>query len=364
METVIRVNQVKKIIFLVGLCVGLLDTEAEDLLTACPGALEQPIELSESCMARLDDHFLEQAVWKVAKMTYQVFERQWSHWSDYNNRVKYLVYSPSDLHVAPVWSDVLDGQIYTRNQAVMQSFNDAECNGLDADVAIRADLAYRCNGDALIKYALYIDACITSFVRVDNLSTPSVVNNETGKVETTFAHSLGVIETTAGRKRLIDSYLHSAWLLERCELMPITPMGYHGGELDSSRMTLVELIDLFRDSHDRALKIAAKTGNAWAQLMYIPIDLAPDSVYMRSLHEHNPLLAHRWMARYLTYEVLSVQDRIHHAVKARELESDGSSLFEYLDHQFKFHSSDVEHFKATLVEGMVVELKYPWSVRE
>ena len=353
----------KKIIFLVGMCIGLQNTAAEDLLTACPGALEQPIELSKSCMARLDDHFLQQPVWKVAQIKYQVFERQRSHLSELNHRVAYLMYSQSDLHVAPVWSDVLDGQIHTSNQAVMQSFNDAECNGLAADAAIRADLAYRCNGDALIKYALYIDACITAFDRVDILSNLSMVNIETGMVESMFAHSLGSTESTVDRIQLIDSYLHSAWLTERCELMPITPMGHHGAELDSSRMTLFELIDLLRDSHDRALKMAAKTGNAWAQLMYFPIDLPRDSAYMQSLHEHNPVLAHRLLATKLTYGIQSLQDRIHHAVKAHELEGDGTSLFTYLD-QFKFYSWDIEPFKPTLVKGMVVELKYPWSVRE
>jgi len=243
----------------------------------------------------------------------------------------------------------------------MQSFNDAECNGLDADSAIRADLAYRCKDDALIKYALYIDTCITAFSLVQILSDPSMLNIETGKVETMFAHSLGVTETNAGKAQLIDSYLHSAWLMERCELMPITPMG-HITELDISRMDLIEMIDVFRDSHDTALKLAATTGNAWAQLMYIPIDLPPDSAYMRSLHEHNPVLAHRLLASKLTYGVLSVQDRIHHALKAHELEGAGSSLFKYL-RQCKIYDKDIDHFSATLVEGMVVELKYPWTVR-
>ncbi len=351
----------KKSIFFVCLCIGLHTIAAEDLLTACPGALEQPVELSESCMAQLDDSFLEQPVWKAAKIKYQVFERQRGHWSEYNKRVSYLEYSPSDLDVAPVWSDVLDGQIYTINQAVMQSFNDAECNSLAADAAIRVDFAYRCNGDALIKYALYIDACITAFVRVDILSNLSMVNVETGMVESMFAHSLGVTETTAGRTQLIDSYLHSAWLLERCDLMPITPMG-HVSDQDSSRMDLIEMTDVFRDSHDTALKIAAKTGNVWAQLMYFPIDLPSDSAYMRSLYEHDPVLAHRLLASRLTYGVLSVQDRIHHAVKAHELEGAGSSLFKYLD-QFQFYGKDIEHFRATLEESMVVELKYPWTVR-
>lgn len=355
----------QKIIFLVGLCIGLHSIAADDLLKACPGALERPIDLSESCMAQLDDRFLDQPVWKSARLTYQVFDRRRSHWSDLNNRVKYLAYSPSDLHVAPVWSDVLDDEIESRNQVVMHSFHDVECNSLGADSAIQEDLAYRCNDGDLIKYALYIDACTTAFTRVLILSEPSMINDESGEVETMFAHSLGMIESMAGRTELIDSYLHSAWLMEKCEWMPATPMGLD--QLDPeepsiSPKALTETIDLLRVNHDQALKIAAKTGNAWAQLVYIPIDLPVDSAYMRSLHEHNPPLAHRLMASNLTNGVLSVQDRIHHAVKAHELEEVDGNLFEYLD-QFMFYGWDIEHFKATLVEGFVIDLKYPWVVR-
>ena len=114
----------KKTSFALGLFAGLHSMASEDLLTACPGALERPVELGESCMAHLDKRFLDQPVWQHARLTYQVFNRQRSHWSDLNNRVKYLAYSPSDLDAAPVWSDVFDNEIEHRNQAVVQSFND------------------------------------------------------------------------------------------------------------------------------------------------------------------------------------------------------------------------------------------------
>ena len=360
--TLLGVQQTKKTIFAFGLFAGLTCIASEDLLTACPGALERPIELSESCMAQLDMRFLDQPVWQAARLTYQVFDRRRSHLSDLNNRVKYLHYSSSDLQIAPVWSDIFDGGIESRNQAVIQSFNDADCTDLGADATIRADLADRCNGNDLIKYSLYIDACITSFTRVQMLSKPAIRNAETAKLESVFEHSLGVMERDADRQELTDFYLRSAWLLGRCQRMPITPMGVAAEELDGSPMTLVEMIELFRDSHDDALAMAAKTNNTWAQLMYIPVDLPVDSAYMQSLHEHNPLLAHRLMATVLSYGVLSVEDRIHHAVKAHELEDNGGNLFDYLD-QFRFFGHDLERFEADLVEGLEVELKYPWPSR-
>ena len=56
------------------------------------------------------------------------------------------------------------------------------------------------------------------------------------------------------------------------------PMGVPVEELDGSRKTLEEMLDLLRGRHDDALAMAAKTGNAWAQLMYVPVDLPVDSV--------------------------------------------------------------------------------------
>ena len=340
--------------------VGLHSLASEDLLTACPGALEQPIELSQSCMVQLDERFLEQPVWQTAKLDYQVFERRPSHWSDLNNRVKYLLYSPSDLDTAPVWSDVLDDAMEHRNHLVRQSLNDPECIRLEADSALRTDLAEHCNSNDLIKYSLYIDACITSFTRVQMLSEPFMVNDESGELETLFFHSLGVMAQDSDRVELTDAYLLSAWLMERCEQSPIMPMGVDAEELDGSHKRLDDMIDLFQGGYDKALAIAAKTGNAWAQLMYVPVDLPVDSAYLRSLHEHNPLLAHRLMATDLTYGVLSEQDRIYHAVKAHELEGSEGRVFEYLT-QFKFYHRDLKQFEATLLERLELELKYPWS---
>ena len=327
----------KKLLLSCCLIVGLA-TQAEDTLSSCDGAFEMPPQLSEACVNRLDEHFLSQPVWKQATVPFIELGAETRHWSPLNVRTMHLDYSDLDLSDdPPIWSDVLDGEIVKRNQVVVDSFKDTACMSLAQDGPIQPDLDLRCNGHDLVKYSIYIDACITAFSRIHAF-------NEQGLEDM--------------NDRLFEPYLHSAWVSDKCGQMPITPIG-DPEAMDDSPMTLTEIIELFRANHDTALRIAAKTGNPWARLMYMPVDLPVDSAYMQSLHEHDELLAHRLLASDLTFDALTVEDRIHHAVKAHELEGIDVGLFEYLE-QFRFYASDIKNLEESLVDGTAVELKYPW----
>lgn len=346
------------------LLIGLSNAVADDLVTSCPEAFAQPVKLGESCMARLDSSFIAEPIWEKARLKHYRFNYRHQHLSVMNVRDRYVTYSTAAMaENAPLWSDVFDGEIETRNQLALQVFNDQECRDLRDDSVIRPELATRCNSEELIRYSMYIDACATAFSRVQILSSPDLINTETGEKMTWFEHNLDMVDVNAdmdhtSKAEVTEAYLHAAWVSEKCNRMPITPI-VDSEQLDGSRRTLKEVIELFRINHDVALRIAAKSGNQWAQRMYFPNDLPIMSEYMQSLQNQYPVMAHRLMASDLMRGVLSVKARVHHAMKAHELEAVDTNLFEYLE-QFRFYDADLEPLREELIEGMAVELQYPW----
>lgn len=335
-----------------------------------------PYVPDESCVRKLHNHFETEPIWKTAKLVVDHGGKLRAHPQAFNLRSLELAYSPADLSIdeVPRWRDVFDGGIDDRLEVVRRVFDDEDCTKLEEEGPIDQSSALRCQAREMFKYATFLDACMTGLERIALLSM------KYGEHRRPFYEvlrekvdpSLKVQEYDGSGWRLVETYLHTAWIVQQCSSMSSALIGDAVGRVDSlfERDSRRELVRELMPMHDAALAIAARAGDPWAIQSISAHGLYGDFEYWKSLREINPPLFHRWMA-WLAFVSINEDSKAAAllALKAYTVEKQSSPMLEldkYLSN-FGITRNDFG-IPAGAVESLLEdtqwedELIYPWDV--
>jgi len=345
-----------------------------DLLEECP-ILDAIIQApSNSCMDRLIEHFSDQPVWQQSMVYYPVLDKFFKAGSEINRRPYELAFSKADITGdVPVWSDIFDNEQEYRALTLERTFQDPTCSQLAQRGAIQADayLANRCESRELVKYAIYLDACLTGIGRVNELLSPRQIPirpHETRYEEVMERWDrLPKNERLAAQIPLSESMLHAVWVRHSCSHMP--SVAYDDGlqpyEWDLVGATVTEYAAKLQNTHDTAMAIAARSGDPWAIQGFYVRDLRFDMDYWQSLQTINPSLFHRWMAQAGVSYSFTDKQRSMHALKAYQLEKhllDDFDVEKYLG-RYGYGGLSGAREIMPLEDTLVLDdqLPYPWE---
>lgn len=303
------------------------EAEIDELLETCDSS--QNVALDEQCLEQLTAFFKDEPIWNSSRMEYFDHFRgpNLAKISYFNLRTQRLKYEYSDYlrHTPPTWGDVFDGNSFDRQEIVWDVINDETCTELASHDGIRPELSGRCKAHDLFKWTTFVEACGRGMQHWVFLQ--SAVPSPDYRHLTNFEHSIEEIDQKMldpdKRKRTLKfqkkSYLLVVWLKTLCTgvslqiLPPEIGLGFESGDLNSN-----DLREYKRETHDLALRIAAKAGSSWAQTNYYPQN--ESSGYWQDLYDEMPILVHRYMgAGYGIGRRLSDEDRVRHAVQAQRL---------------------------------------------
>ncbi|MCY4655600.1 MAG: hypothetical protein OXC80_02160, partial [Gammaproteobacteria bacterium] len=240
-----------------------------DLLEECP-ILDAIIQApSNSCMDRLAEHFSDQPVWQQSMVYYPVLDKFFTAGSEINRRPHELAFSKADITGdVPVWSDIFDNKQEYRALTLERTFQDSTCTQLAQRGPIQADayLANRCESRELVKYVIYLDACLTGIGRVNELLSPRQIPIRPH--ETRYEEVMERWDRLPKNERLVaqiplsESMLHAVWVRHSCSHMP--SVAYDDGlqpyEWDLVGATVTEYAAKLQNTHDTAMAIAARSG--------------------------------------------------------------------------------------------------------
>ena len=230
----------------------------------------------------------------------------------------------------PLWSDIFDGKIVERVAIAKQVMEKSECVGLlDKGVGIRPRMSKRCEARELVKYAAFLDACITGSHRFFKMSSRALKNDRTQNVYEYGLKSIekrwpSLIHQRIAIKRFVTANLRAAWVSSMCGDAENRPMVAIGREASEHKTPLDEYghpppldrkgVPVFiKKTHDNLLKIAAKSGDEWALISYYP---SYESVeYLNDLYKFKPILVHRYLASPFGHR-LADEEQLQHQIKA------------------------------------------------
>lgn len=303
------------------------EAEIDELLEKCDSS--QNIVTDDQCREQLTAFFKDEPIWNSSRMEYFDYFRgpNLAKLSSHNLRTRRLKYEYSDYlrHTPPTWGDVFDENSSDRLRMVWDVINDDTCTELASHDGIRPELHERCRSKDLFKWATFVDACDWGMQHC--LFLQSSVPSPDYRHLTNFDHSIEEIDQKMldpdkrkrTRKFQKTSYLLVLWLKTLCEgvSLQILPeemgLGFESGDLDSN-----DLQEYKKETHELALRIAAKAGSSWAQSSYYPRN--ESFGFWRDLHDEMPILVHRYMsAGFGIGRRLSDEDRVRHAVQAQRL---------------------------------------------
>ena len=303
------------------------EAEIDELLETCDSSRNKTPD--EHCRERLTAFFKDEPIWNSSRMEYFDHFRgpNLATSSLHNLRAMYLDFEYSDYlrHTPPTWGDVFDGSSSDRLEIVWDVINDDTCIELASHDGIRPELHERCKSNDLFKWTTFVEACGWGMQHC--IFLPSPVPSRDYQHLTNFEHSVEEIDQEMldpdKRKRTLKfqkkSYLLVLWLKTLCEgaslqiLPPEMGLGFESGDLDSN-----DLEEYKKETHDLALRIAAKAGSRWAQTNYYPKN--EGSGYWQDLYGEMPILVHRYMGvGYGIGRGLSKEDRTRHAIRAQRL---------------------------------------------
>ena len=261
------------------------------------------------CLASTTEYFDEEPIWVSAQPI-----NRWFGYSEIltsstlNPRYEIVRYGYDDYLAAslPRWQDIFDSQIRYRTDTVKRVLKDPECRSLASSevVGIASELSDYCESAELFKYAALLDACLTSKVRlremVDSGLLPSTLN----------AYPRKKVE-----KLLRNSYVRENWIQQRCLESSIELVNGTTSLPLSLDQPIDDLVEVTQDIHDLVLEIAARSGNSWAMVSYLPD--GEDVAYLEDLYSVNPLLTHRFLAAQRS--TLSIEERSRHAIEGYTL---------------------------------------------
>lgn len=298
----------------------------DDLVRICEG-FDNPFEvLSDKCYSELDGYFLSRPVWEESVMYLYTGQYGAIHRSLVSLRSQYLDYDSTDYQDGkfPLWRDIFDDGIETRHDVVVKVFNDEACREIGTSGAINPELSKRCHSTELIKYAIYVDACLSGFYRDDAISKPGGRNKETAYERSLDGLHLGhqLLKMGGDVESFKRSALHSKWMAQKCQPLYFQPFDPNLQEYDWGSDGAIGVLDLAENmklAYNAAVGIAARSGNDWAIRVYYPPSPSQDQEYWQSLVETDPVLVHRFLASPRGYSVLTKEEQTWQAVLAYEL---------------------------------------------
>ena len=285
---------------------------------------------SDSCIDKLAEYFSDQPVWEQSMVYYPMLDRLVSEGPLLNRRPYTLGFSQSDVTGnVPVWSDIFDGKVEERARTIEQVFQNETCKQLLNPGAIRTDVDVldQCRSQELVKYAIYLDACLTGIKRINKLllnRTP--IDNETRYEQVTkeWDRRLRGKERKIAQADLNESMMHAVWMLNTCKHIPTVKYddAFRLSEWNPQRVSVSVMARELQNTHDAAMSISARSGDAWAIQGFYVRELRLDREYWKSLYTINPLLFHRWMTVVGSALGLAEKEIAMHALKAYDLEKD------------------------------------------
>lgn len=261
--------------------------------------------LSDSCIDRVAKYFSNQPVWEQSLLYIPSLDRFETLGPALNSRTWHLVISQSDVSGdVPTWSDVFDGKVEKRQSVVEQVLQDEKCARLRKRGPIRSDsnLSDECQARELVKYAIYLDTCLTGVERINRLLVERApIDGKTTyeKVIAAWDRRLSAEASRIAQAELHESLLHAVWSYNACLHAPLD--GYvdtfGSKDWDTERVwTYVEgMTKELQRAHESAMSISARAGDSWAIQGFFVKELRRDKEYWKSLYKINPLLFHRSM---------------------------------------------------------------------
>ena len=290
---------------------------------------EQP--LSGHCIEKLTEHFSKEPVWALSSFHYHMYGTYMSASSELNARYLQLKFSPSDIAGdTPKWRDIFDGQEKERVQIVRIVLEDEECAQLvnRGKIQINSNLSQRCQSRNLVKYAIYLDACMTAVNRINNLLFMRATDgqNRYEHVTSVWRQRFPTKESEIGKAKLEEILMHSIWLRNICKHVPADGFdeAFRGFGWNPSDLSVLDMTKKLQDTHDEAMAIAARTGDLWAIKGFWARNIRGDLAYWQSLYGINPLLFHRWISEVGDTLGLSDEERAMHLITAYSLEKEQS----------------------------------------
>lgn len=286
--------------------------------------------LSDTCVEKLADYFSNQPVWEQSIVYIPSLDRFDRLKPSLNLRPRILMISQSDVTGdVPTWSDIFDGKAEERRRTVERVILDETCVQLRNRGPIRTDgsLSDQCHSRELVKYAIYLDTCLTGVERINSLLiTGERVDGKTRYEQAIIEwdHKLSEEQNKIAQAELNESVMHAVWAHNACLSMP--PDGYVDtfNSIDWDREGVAayeeEMTQKLQQTHDSAMSISARSGDSWGIRGFFVTELRRDREYWKSLYKINPLLFHRWMTEVGSAQGLSEREVVMHAIKAYDLE--------------------------------------------
>ena len=292
----------------------------------CPSHENLANGLTDECFESLNRVFIDRSLWEENYLVYYLGNHPRVITTSLNPRWTKLMVAHNDIALTngPTWSHIFDGKIRARQRLVENVFKDETCRDLLHAAGVHLDLASRCNGRELFKYAAYLDVCTTAFNRKKTLA----IRTKTGL--TWYEHGLDSIRKfhhDAAFQRAADltrQYVHTMWVFEQCRPFKVRPFRENltlRSEEASDDFLMTVYNDEMQIGHDAALTISARTGNVWAlQSSLPPFPSIKDPEYWEYLLNVNPILVHRWLAAGHDGMSLSKKEQFSHALEIYRLE--------------------------------------------
>lgn len=340
----------------------------QNLLEECSvlDIFKQP--LSESCIDRLAEHFESQPVWEQSLVYYPSLDRFVRDGSVLNLRSYTLNFSQSDVTGdVPVWGEILDGNVEERGRILEQVLQEEKCMQLLSSGPILADgeVSNQCQPRELVKYAIYLDACVTGLNRINRL----LLAKRPIDGVTNYEHIMREWDSLPTHKRdieqakLSESMMHAVWMRNACEHIPVLVYddAFRSYEWNTDSMSVSEMAKHLQNTHDAAMAKAARSGDTWAVQGFYLRELRFDKDYWKSLYDVNPLLFHRWMTVIGASNGHSKREVVMHALKAYDLEKhvlDNPDFEDYIkQHRLQTTSETVQSLKEDpLPDGQLMRL--------
>ena len=261
------------------------------------------------CLASTREYFDEEPIWVSAQPINRWFGYSTVLSSSILNPRYEIVWYGYDDYLAeslPRWQDIFDSQLRYRTDTVMRILKDPDCRSLASSeaVGIASELSDYCESAELFKYAALLDACLTSKARLREIIDSKLL-----------PRTSNVYPRNKVEKLLRNTYLRENWIQQRCLESSIELVTGTTSLPLSLDQPIDDLVEVTQDIHDLVLEIAARSGNSWAIVSYLPD--GGDVVYLEDLYSVNPLLTHRFLAAQRS--TLSLEERSKHALEGYTL---------------------------------------------
>lgn len=290
--------------------------------------------VERSCFDALSAYYIDQPVWDYSKMHYfdslrgvTLVEAKYI-----NHRPFVLPYGYEDYAIGkvPLWGDIFDGNVAERQSRYLKVIADDSCLELSTRQhrGMNENLAERCAAREMYKYATYLEACMIAIQRLSSLDATADQNEISGH-HSVYDVSVNLIEKhvnvfesrNLAVRRMQKGYLHAHWVTKQCSSndLILDPNPWLTNQENPVAWSADQKFFLaIAQTHDIALKIAAKSGDEWA-IRSFPLNERNSIEFNEDVARKYPLLMHRHLASSASRGLgrqLDSKERMHHKAKA------------------------------------------------